>query len=25
LAGVEQLGEWLSAHPNLKTQLAKAL
>ena len=24
LAGVEQLGEWLSAHPNLKTQLAKA-
>ena len=25
LAGVEQLGEWLSAHPNLKTQLDKAL
>ncbi|MGB0860244.1 LysR substrate-binding domain-containing protein [Pseudoalteromonas marina] len=25
LAGVDQLGEWLSAHPNLKTQLAKAL
>ncbi|WP_286891265.1 LysR substrate-binding domain-containing protein [Pseudoalteromonas sp. ESRF-bin5] len=25
LAGVEQLGDWLSAHPNLKTQLAKAL
>ncbi|WP_341219833.1 LysR substrate-binding domain-containing protein [uncultured Pseudoalteromonas sp.] len=24
LAGVEQLGEWLSAHPNLKTQLAQA-
>ena len=25
LAGVEQLGEWLSAHPNLKTQLDKKL